>query len=302
MGNESAMQRIEMLKDARPRNLILIGLEKYSMYQCAQELASVWLQTPKDELPYHPDYRELTAENDSIRVEQAEKIQRLASYKPQSEMAVCIVRDAETMTIEMQNKILKVLEDADNTMAVIFITTDNLIETVVSRCMKIEFKKIPLAEMAASAEYKSLPVLLASDGSPELYQKIVADTWFYQYLEGFYHSICSIKERFQLKNILCLVHALREKDKEYLPDKLENWQMQAFLCMIEKIYWHIMIKKMGLEVPAFIRLGNLPELYEVGEAELIFRKSEEAFNRNRKKGAFTKNDFFELIMYMIPTA
>lgn len=300
LGNEYAIQKINILKEARPRNLIMLGNEKNGMYQYAQELVSAWLNVPINELQYHPDYRKIEADNGVIRSDQAEIIQRLAAFKPQSDMAVCIVTDAESMTNELQNKLLKVLEDRADAMAVIFITSQMLLETIVSRCMTIEFKKVSLSEMAASPDYKSLPALLASDGSPELYRRIVSDSWFNQYLEGFYSSFCRIRERSHLRNILRLVHGLKEKDKEYLPDKMEDWQMQAFLCMLKVIYWHVMIKKMGLEVPNFINLGNLTDLYNADEAGMIFRKAEDAFNRNQKKGVFTKNDFFELLMCMIP--
>lgn len=299
MANESVLQRIELLKETGARNLILLGEEKKLQLSCALELAASWLNTTKEELAVHPDYKFLESIGGSIRVEQAEQIQKMASYVPVSERAVCVVNDAESMTIELQNKLLKVLEDGEKTLAVIFVTGKPLLDTIVSRCISIEFQKTSLAELyGMGCNFQA--ALLGCDGSKEVYEQVIADDWFFQYLEGFYKSFCGIKERSQLKNILKLTHALRENDAEYLPSRLEEWQMSVFLCMIKQIFWHVLLSKTGLMMPNFIRLGNLESLYEPKDAEIIYRKADEAWRLSKKKGKFSKNDFFELLMYMIP--
>lgn len=300
MANESVVQRIELLKGIEARNLILLGEETELMSKYAFEIASAWLQTDISNLPYHPDYLLICAENGSIRSEQAEKIQRMASFIPYGNKSICVVKDAETMTVELQNKLLKVLEDGEKSLAVIFITSSKLIDTVSSRCMTLKFQKTTLGELATLPGYNKLPLMLACDGNMELYKKMENDAAFCQYLEGFFTSLCGIKERKNLKNILRLTHALKEKDEEYLPEKFTDWQMQAFLCMVKKLFWHVILKNNGIAVPQYIRMGNLAELYKAEEAEIVYRKTEEAMVRNRKKGAFNKNDFFELLMHMIP--
>lgn len=291
---------LEYLKSAGPRNLILTGREKERILLFAKELASTWLDSSVEDLGYHPDFKLFGAEGGSLCSDRAELIQRMASYMPQSDRAVCIVTEADAMTVDLQNKLLKVLEDGERTLAVIFITQQPLLDTILSRCLTVEFQKTPIEAMASSPEYRCFAVLLASDKSPELYKRITEDEWFCQYLEGFFQSFSGIKARAQLKNILRLTHALREKDKEYLPDKLEDWQMQAFLCMIRQAFWYVMVSKAGAELPAYVRLGNLSNLYEASEAEEIYRIALQAEKRQFRKGAFTKNDFFELLMAMIP--
>ena len=299
MANESVLQRIELLKETDARNLILLGEEKKLQLSCALELVASWLKTTKEELAVHPDYKFLEPIGGSIRVEQAEQIQQMASYVPVSDRAVCVVNDAETMTIELQNKLLKVLEDGEKTLAVIFVTGKPLLDTIASRCISIEFQKTSLAELyGMGCNFQA--ALLGCDGSKELYDQVVTDDWFFQYLEGFYKSFCGIKERSQLKNILKLTHALRENDAEYLPSRLEEWQMSVFLCMIKQMFWHVLLSKTGLTMPNFIRLGNLESLYEPKDAEIIYRKADEAWRLSKKKGKFSKNDLFELLMYMIP--
>lgn len=293
------MSKIEQLKKT-PRSLIFLGEELQEMYLCAVELAAAWLGVSVDELLVHPDYLEIEAQDDVIGAERSEIIRTASMRKPLGEKSVCIVRDAQLMTKEMQNKLLKALEDGEKNQAVIFITSKALLDTISSRCMTVRFEKLSLACMSAMPEYKNMSALLASDGSPEMYGRIVEDSEFSTYLEGFHKSVCGIKERSQLKNILRLTHALKEKDPQYLPDMFENWQMHAFLCLLKHIYWHIALKHMGFEVPSFVRIGNLWNLYGRCEADTIYRRVEEAIVRNQKKGDFNKNDFFELLMHMIP--
>ena len=54
---------------------------------------------------------------------------------------------------------------------------------------------------------------------------------------------------------------LSEKDKEYLPERLEEWQMSVFLCMIKNLFWHILLKQTGLEMPSYIRIGAVSSIY-----------------------------------------
>lgn len=299
MANEVALQKIELLKDAQARNLILLGEERNKKNLLSRELAASWLNTSVNNLDVHPDFTEIACEEGSLKVEQAEKIQVMAAYVPLSEKAVCIVKDAETMTMELQNKLLKVLEDGEPTLAVIFVSEKPLIETLTSRCITVEFQKTPIGELYSNG-YKELPALLGCDGSPELYERIVEDDHFFQYLDGFYKTFCQIKSRENLKNVLRITHALREKDKEYLPEMLEEWQMSVFLCMIRNLFWHIMLKQTGIALPNYIKIGTVSSLYEREEAEIIFRAAEKAWNDSKRKGKFTKNDFFELLMTMIP--
>lgn len=300
MANEVALQKIEILKEATARNVVLLGAERNKRSCLARELAAKWLNTSIDELEIHPDFKEIVSEDGILKVEQAEKIQKMAAYVPSSKKAVCIVHDAEGMTVELQNKLLKVLEDGEKTLAVIFVSEKPLIDTVMSRALTVEFYKITLGELYCNG-CRELPALLGCDGSEETYHRILSDDWFSQYLDGFYKSFCQIKERELLKNVLKLTHALKEKDKEYLPERLEEWQMSVFLCMIKNLFWHILLKQTGLEMPSYIRIGAVSSIYKREEAENIFRMAEKSWMDSRKKGRFTKNDFFELLMCMIPS-
>lgn len=208
--------------------------------------------------------------------------------------------NAETMNVSLQNKLLKVLENKAGTLAVIFVSEKPLLDTLMSRCISIIFRKLSLDELKASTDKESTAALLACEGSLERYGHIMEDPAYLNYLEGFYKTFCHIGMRSQLKNILKLTHALKEKDPEYLPDKFEDWQMRGFLSLLGQIFWHLLLLEYDMTVPDWLKLGNLPGLYHQGEILNICKKTENCLERMKKKGGFTRNDFFELLTELIP--
>ncbi len=300
MLDRKAVQTMEILKNKKAGSMILMGEEKKGMLAMAMELAAAWLGTELSQLSCNPDFKLLEAENGILCTEQAETIQRMAYYIPQCEKAVCIVTDAETMTAELQNKLLKVLEDGEDRLAVIFVTAKPLLETITSRCFSVVFHRISLEELHSSVPHPSLAALLACEGSPERYDRIAQDTLYLQYLEGFWQMFSTIKERAQVKYVLQLTNALKEKDAEYLPDHFEDWQLRGFLSMLGQAFWYLILKNFDIAVPPWMRLGNLSEIYSMREALRLYQKSEESLERMKRKGQFTKNDFFEFLMEVVP--
>ncbi len=101
----------------------------------------------------NPDFFvvEIKQEETSIKIEEARKIIADISIKPMySKRKVYIINDAEKMTPEAQNCMLKILENPPS-YAVIILTTSNfvaLLETVRSRAVRIEFDNNDLAEIS----------------------------------------------------------------------------------------------------------------------------------------------------------
>lgn len=300
MLNKMITARIENLKKVTPRNLIFQGDAQETMKQYACEVAAAWLNTTVEELRLNPDYKYLDGVDGVIGVENARVVLEMASYIPQGECAVVVIAHAETMTVEMQNRLLKVLEDRAETLAVIFITAYPLLATIHSRCLEISVPNCSLDEIYRHAEHPVLAHVFASDGNYETYERIVGDAKFSQCLEGFYEAYSNTKKRDALKYVLRYAHALREKDPEYLPDVLEGWQMEAFLAMLEHVSWYLLLELCGIESPDWVRLGRLTELYTREEAEKIYRSVVKGKYQRRKKGMFTKYDFFSILMELIP--
>lgn len=86
----------------------------------------------------------------SIGIEDIKEIQKTLFLKPiQSEKKACIIQEAQLLTIEAQNSMLKILEEPPaNTL--IILTTDSkelLLPTILSRCQLIDIsEKISLSD------------------------------------------------------------------------------------------------------------------------------------------------------------
>ncbi|MCI8655145.1 MAG: DNA polymerase III subunit [Clostridia bacterium] len=95
----------------------------------------------------NPDYKIIDIEPDekSIKINQIRDIQVKISEKPIiSQSKVYIINNADTMTQEAQNCLLKTLEEPPEYVTIILIGSNenNFLATIKSRCTKIYFDKI----------------------------------------------------------------------------------------------------------------------------------------------------------------
>lgn len=99
----------------------------------------------------HTDFMLIEAEDrKSIKIEQIRLMQEKVVEKPiVSGKKVYIINDAELMTKEAQNCLLKTLEEPPEYVIIILIVANEskLLNTVKSRCVKIEFSKLSNEEI-----------------------------------------------------------------------------------------------------------------------------------------------------------
>ena len=89
----------------------------------------------------HGNYEDLIlieADGNSIKDEAVEKLQERLKTKPYGERNIAIIRDADTMTLRAQNRLLKTLEEpAEGTILILLSENiENLTQTILSRCVK----------------------------------------------------------------------------------------------------------------------------------------------------------------------
>ena len=91
----------------------------------------------------HPDVHYLKKENSSfIKIEQIHQMQREISLYPfEGKYKVFIILDAEDLTAEAANCLLKILEEPPTDSLIILIASDlrRIFPTIISRCQKIRF-------------------------------------------------------------------------------------------------------------------------------------------------------------------
>jgi DNA polymerase-3 subunit delta' len=90
----------------------------------------------------HPDFQIIDSEKGSIKVDQIRQLGLSIALKPiASERKVYIINNAENMTEEAQNALLKVLEEPPTYATIIIITSnkEKLLKTIKSRCSTLRF-------------------------------------------------------------------------------------------------------------------------------------------------------------------
>lgn len=93
-----------------------------------------------------PDVDVVEPDGQSIKIEQVRDLERRFAYKPVAgRYRVTVVRPAEAMTEEASNAFLKTLEEPPAGNVLILNGTDpsDLLPTIVSRCQKVVFRRIP---------------------------------------------------------------------------------------------------------------------------------------------------------------
>ena len=95
----------------------------------------------------HPDFMEINQLEDAknIKIEQIRFMQEKIAEKPIiSTKKVYIIDNADTMTVEAQNCLLKTLEEPPEYAVIILIASNEskLLNTIKSRCMKISFETV----------------------------------------------------------------------------------------------------------------------------------------------------------------
>lgn len=93
----------------------------------------------------NPDFLYIEPDGNSLKIEQIREMQKKVQEKPIiSNKKVYIINDADKMTLEAQNSLLKTLEEPPEFATIILIGTNEnaFLATIKSRCMIIHFNQI----------------------------------------------------------------------------------------------------------------------------------------------------------------
>lgn len=123
------------------------GMDGVGKKKISQELAKILLQN--ENIDNDPDYINIYPDGNSIKIAQIRKLQTDIIVKPHKEYKIYIINEAEKMTVEAQNALLKTLEEPPN-YAIINLVTNNkdiLLDTIKSRCEIIKFLPISLIDL-----------------------------------------------------------------------------------------------------------------------------------------------------------
>lgn len=185
LGNEHT--QIDIRRSLKARVHILKGMKGLGKSIIALEVAKMALclfEDPKNctcdscrrfDDRCHPDILLLSLEKGeaSIKVESVLEIMKFASTRPiTSNIKVIIIDDADSMTVQAQNKLLKVLEDSPGYVKFFIVAHGHLLDTIESRGIIHLFFPLPMGKMRLLtkgmnlSEEKELYIAASSAGCP----------------------------------------------------------------------------------------------------------------------------------------
>ncbi len=98
----------------------------------------------------HPDVSLLSSAGDYLKIDQIRNFTRWLNFKPvEGKIKVGIIKEAEKLTEEAANCLLKTLEEPPGESVIILITSQraSLLPTIISRCQLIEFSPLSYSEI-----------------------------------------------------------------------------------------------------------------------------------------------------------
>lgn len=190
----------------------------------------------------HPDIKFLKSEDSGkIKIDQIRDMQKDIAYKPyEGKKKVYILEDADNMTDQAANSLLKTLEEPPEYALIILLAEeiDSLLPTVISRCQQIQLKKLPKelieSQLQAILDDPNSSQLLANfaDGSLGQALNLAEDEDFFVNRRLVLESIENIAE---LDAVQIFAQAelwlkiLKENDKFPLFDLLLSWYRDIIL-------------------------------------------------------------------------
>lgn len=131
----------------------------------------------------YPDLFHLACTGSSIKIGQVKELKERLYYRPQEgRFKICLVEDADRLTPEASNSLLKVLEDPPRDLLFILLTARPaaLPATVLSRCHHFSLRFSLQRSLPSRVSAPSLPISLINflkGSDPERVREISSEKW-----------------------------------------------------------------------------------------------------------------------------
>ena len=179
----------------------------------------------------NPDFSLIESDEGQIKIEQIREMQRKVAEKPIiSNKKVYIIDNADTMTTEAQNCLLKTLEEPPEYITIILVCSneDNLLSTIKSRCTRIHFEPIEENELKTYIK-QNYPEEMISENIINLSQGSIGKVIKLNEHKSLYDNIEKILLNMQNKDLIDIVQMSEEiyKTKEEINYILEYMNVLA---------------------------------------------------------------------------
>ena len=163
IGNESIKNTLEksITTNQITHSYLMIGIQGIGKKLLAKEYAKEILGS--NDIINNPDFLCIEPDGNSIKIEQIRNLQKEIQEKPIiSNKKVYIIDDADLMTKEAQNCLLKTLEEPPKFAVIILIGSNEnaFLPTIKSRCMILHFNRLSDSEIKSylQKQYNELSV------------------------------------------------------------------------------------------------------------------------------------------------
>lgn len=277
--------------------LVLLGDKGIGKRLIADYIAKELLST--DNLEVCPDYLLVEPSNGSINIGQLEELKKRSKYcAVTKEYKVYVIDDADCMNNYSQNSLLKILEDGNATNIFIFVANKPLLSTIHSRCDTIRVNRPTDDEVRAYFNEKGLDldetILRIADNRIGIYNQLISNPDFVGDCKRIYNSFLNLINKRDLLNAFGLV---KEKDKNSFYDSNPIENVILFINYIKELFKDVLYDYMG--VPNGTDYTALKSHYSYYECINIINVIDNHISRMGIKGQYSKNDFFDLIRFMV---
>ena len=227
IGNEQIKEEfIKVIEEDKvSHSYMFVGIEGIGKQMMAKSFAKMILCTNETEKGCnycksciefnsnnHPDFLYMKPDGNSIKIEQIRYLQRKIQEKPIiSNKKVYIINDADKMTTEAQNCLLKTLEEPPEYSTIILIGSNEnaFLNTIKSRCMMISFGPIETEYIKQYME-KTYEMTNISQNMLEAFQGSIGKAIILKDKKEQYEKIETVIENLNKKNIIDILKLSEE--------------------------------------------------------------------------------------------
>lgn len=252
--------------------LAIVGAPGAGKGVTAAHIAAELLSLPVDKLVSNPYFRVYQPLNNTITIETAREISNLITLKTTGKgtiRRVIIIEDAQTMTVEAQNALLKTFEEppSDTVFIVTLSSTSNILPTILSRLQVISLQPLSQKEVvehfvqAGNDQAKVKQYYFMSGGLPGLMDALLSD-------ETSHPLVRSVQ---QAKAILQADGLERLTMVDDIVKSKQTHDVVAALCTISRSALHLEASQENARETALKRWATVLQLSE--EAKQFLNKN-----------------------------
>lgn len=280
--------------DGHPSSLILLGEKGIGKRFLADTIAKKLLAT--DSLATCPDYCLVESEKGAILIDHLENVKLRSNYfSVTGEYKVYVIDDADTMNDYSQNSLLKLLEEGNATNIFVFVAHKSLLSTIHSRCQTIQIN-IPSDEEIQDYFIENgleldRDIMKMASNRVGLYHQLIADEKYTEDIKVIVNRFIKLEKKRDLLEAFGLVKEKGDFFEVYSLEKVQLFMKRIRDLFSSALYFSFGISD-GKDYTNVVRHYDSQKCMDI--ISLINKHVERMAH-----GRYTKNDFFDLIRYMV---